>query len=246
MLRIVAVADTHLFTDDYAVPDGDVFVHAGDLCRGGKLTELDAALRWIRRLPHRTKIVVAGNHDYAFERKPKEARELVGDELTYLQDDLVFTRGLRVYGSPWQPEFCQWAFNLPRGEQLAEVWGRIPSNLDLLVTHGPPAGLGDRNSYGDARAGCEDLRARVAVVRPKLHLFGHIHEDGGAWERDGTWFVNCTSWECERAPTVIDYDEVTHTVLRVEAPPSGRKEASDAPMDPIEAAARAAAAKPSQ
>jgi Icc-related predicted phosphoesterase len=215
-VRIVAVADTHQFHDELTVPDGDLFVHAGDLCRGGSWKELRAAAEWIRGLPHRRKVIVAGNHDWAFARDRARAVEAFGDA-TYLQDEETRIDGLRVYGTPWQPEFHDWAFNLPRGEALAEKWSAIPTGLDVLITHGPPAGIGDRSSMGDARTGCVDLRARVAIVRPRVHLFGHIHEDGGAWEIDGTWFVNCTTWECERRATVIDVDEVTGAIT-VHAP----------------------------
>ena len=204
-MRIVAVADTHLFHDELRVPPGDVFVHAGDLCRGGSLDELERGLAWVRSLPHPTKIMIAGNHDWAFAREPAAARALLGDGIVYLEDGAAEVGGLRVWGSPWQPTFHDWAFNLPRGPALAEKWAKIPPGLDLLITHGPPEGLGDR-SLTNGRTGCADLRARVAEVRPRVHLFGHIHEDGGAWAEGGTLFVNCTTWECERAPTVIDLE----------------------------------------
>lgn len=220
-LRIVAVADTHLFTDDLEVPEGDVFVHAGDLCRRGDLAELRRAAAWIDGLPHPHKIVIAGNHDWAFVHTPSEARAALPQGVTYLEDSGAEVAGLRIWGSPWQPEYLDWAFNLPRGEPLAERWALIPEGLDLLVTHGPPAGIGDGSCYGELRAGCADLRQRVRSVRPRIHLFGHIHDDGGAWTVDDTVFVNCTTWECERAATVIDVD--THSGrVEVSAPSPGR------------------------
>jgi Icc-related predicted phosphoesterase len=217
-MRIVAVADTHLFHGELVVPDGDVFVHAGDMCRSGSIGELSLVAAWIRKLPHRHKIIVAGNHDWGFVRDMRTALSFF-EGCVHLEDEEANVAGLRFYGSPWQPEFNDWAYNLKRGAPLAEKWAMIPAGLDVLITHGPPAGLGDRSSYGGERTGCVDLRARVAVVRPRVHLFGHIHEDGGAWEVDGTWFVNCTTWECERAPTIIDVDEHTGEI-RVTAPPA--------------------------
>jgi 3',5'-cyclic AMP phosphodiesterase CpdA len=237
-MRIVAVADTHLFTKDLVVPAGDVFVHAGDLCRGGWMKELERAAAWIRSLPHRRKIVVAGNHDWCFARPSEReaARALLGDGVTYLEDaeatieDASEARrpdgrpthgrgahsraGVRFYGSPWQPAFNDWAFNLPRGAALAEKWARIPDGLDVLITHGPPAGFGDATSV-DRREGCSDLLDRVRVAKPRLHLFGHIHESGGAWTEGATTFVNCTTWECERAPTVIDLTRDAVTCVAV-------------------------------
>lgn len=218
-MRIVAVADTHLFHRELDVPDGDVFVHAGDMCRGGDLDELRDAADWIAGLPHRHKVIVAGNHDWAFVHEPAAARSAIAG-MIYLQDAEATIDGVRFYGSPWQPEFNSWAFNLPRGPDLAAVWAAIPAGVDVLITHSPPAGIGDRTAV-EERTGCADLRARVAVVKPRLHLFGHIHEDGGLWTIGGTVFSNVTTWECERGPTVVDIDP--RAVTPVVVPPHLRR-----------------------
>lgn len=220
MIRIVAIADTHLFTDELEVPPGDVLVHAGDLCRGGTLAELREALRWLAAQPHRHKVLVAGNHDRAFEREPSAAHALLGD-IRYLEDSEVTLEGVRFYGSPWQPAYREWAFNLPRGSALAQKWSLIPTGVDVLITHGPPEGIGDQSGIGD-RAGCTELRARVQQVQPRLHLFGHIHQDGGVWRDAGTVFANVTTWECERAATVFDLDSAGVTPVLV--PPAGRRD----------------------
>lgn len=226
-MRIVAVADTHLFHDELVVPDGDVFVHAGDLCRGGDLDELASAAAWIASLPHRHKVVAAGNHDWAFVHQPAEARALFAG-VHYLEDSEAVIDGVRFWGSPWQVKFHDWAFNLPRGEPLAAKWRLIPPGIDVLVTHSPPAGLGDRSPIG-GRAGCADLRKRVAELAPRLHLFGHIHQDGGVWQDGPTVSANVTTWECERAASVFDL--VAGVVTVVVAPPHGR--ASDSMFDYI-------------
>src|SRR5438552_15630492 len=124
-MRIVSVADTHLFHGDLVVPDGDVLVHAGDLCRGGDLDELREAAAWLAGLPNRHKVIVAGNHDWAFVNEPERARAAIAP-MTYLEDAGATIDGVRFYGSPWQPAFHDWAFNLPRGPQLAAVWANIP------------------------------------------------------------------------------------------------------------------------
>lgn len=220
MIRIVAIADTHLFTDELEVPPGDVLVHAGDLCRGGTIAELREALEWLAAQPHRHKVLVAGNHDWAFAREPLAAHALLGD-IRYLEDSEVTLEGVRFYGSPWQPAYNGWAFNLPRGPALAHKWSRIPAGVDVLITHGPPEGLGDQSGIGD-RAGCAALRARVQEVRPRLHLFGHIHQDGGLWREAGTVYANVTTWECERPATVLDLD--ARGVTPVSVPPAGRRD----------------------
>ncbi|WP_141617322.1 metallophosphatase domain-containing protein [Myxococcus sp. AB036A] len=218
-MRIVAVSDTHLFHDELVMPPGDIFVHAGDMCRAGDLDELARASSWIRGLPYRHKVIVAGNHDWAFADSPGEARALLGEDVVYLQDSEATVAGLRFWGSPWQPAYNDWAFNLPRGAALASKWAAIPEGLDVLITHGPPAGFGDRSSVG-GRGGCVDLRERVLAVRPRLHLFGHIHDDGGLWREGDTCFANVTTWECEREATVLQLD--ARGVTEVSIPPARR------------------------
>ena len=199
---IVAVSDTHGRHEELQVPDGDLFVHAGDISRVGNLEDVAAFDRWLARLPHRHKIVIAGNHDFCFQDHPREARALLRHAI-YLQDEAVEVAGVEVYGSPWQPWFFDWAFNLPRGPALAEKWAKIPDDTQLLITHGPPAGIGDRTHDG-RRVGCEDLLRRVREVRPRLHVFGHIHEAAGRYDEDGTTFVNACV-EDGGTPVVIEW-----------------------------------------
>ncbi len=222
-MRIIALADTHGFHHDLVLPEGDVLIHAGDLSRAGELAQVEETLRWLRRWPHPVKIVVAGNHDRAFERPHERARALAlcAPDLTYLEDAGVTVDGVRFWGSPWQPDYHDWAFNLPRGEALASKWQLIPEDVDVLITHGPPAGAGDRPA-GAGRQGCRDLRARVAQLRPRLHLFGHIHEDGGVWIEDGVVCVNVTAANGERGPTVIELEANLRRVQVVAAPAAAR------------------------
>lgn len=204
-MRIVALSDTHGKHDAIAVPDGDLLVHAGDFTGRGREPEIRAFDAWLGRLPHRWKVVIAGNHDFAFERT-REARGWITNAI-YLQDGLAEVGGLRVWGSPWQPRFFDWAFNLDRGAPLAEKWALVPTGVDVLLTHGPPMGILDVTAGGEA-VGCEALTAALARIRPRLHVFGHIHEAYGTLERDGTRFVNASSCDLSyrpvQAPVVID------------------------------------------
>ena len=133
--------------------------------------------------------------------------------------------GLRV-ATPDPRAACGPTPRRPRGKALANVWAKTPEGLDLLVTHAPLLGSGDRSISGDQKVGCRDLHERVLGVRPRVHLFGHIHDDGGAWTQDETTFVNCTTWECERAPTIIDLDGDN---IVVTAPPARRRQTMRSP-----------------
>jgi Icc-related predicted phosphoesterase len=195
-LRIVALADTHLRHGGLVIPDGDVLVHAGDMLQHGSLDELARAADFFRALPHPIKIVVAGNHEVCLERHPAEARALL-EGFVYLEDQATTIEGLVFYGSPWQPKFRVWAFGATRGDELAAKWAKIPDRVDVLVTHGPPRGYGDRIRWRgeERRVGCDDLLARVHSVQPRLHVFGHIHQDRGTWTRGATTFANVTTDE---------------------------------------------------
>lgn len=202
MPRIVAMADTHNRHAGLAVPDGDVLIHAGDLTGRGSLPELDQVAEWLRSLPHPHKVVVAGNHDFALQRNPVAARALFHG-LTFLEDSEATLAGLRIWGSPWQPWFHDWAFNLRRGGEIDAKWRLIPEGVDVLITHGPPLGFGDLVDRGE-KVGCEDLLRHLERVKPRLHLFGHIHEDRGEWQYGPSRLVNCTTSEGELPVTVLD------------------------------------------
>ncbi len=193
-MRIVFVSDTHSKHANLVVPPGDVFVHCGDFTMLGELGKVAEFGRWAGALPHARKIVIAGNHDRTFEDDPEAARAALdapGNGLTYLEDAGTEIDGLRFWGSPWQPWFFDWSFNLARGPELAAKWALIPEGTDVLITHGPPLGILDRVPRGE-RVGCADLLARVLELRPKVHAFGHIHDAAGVEVRDGTAFVNAS------------------------------------------------------
>lgn len=200
-LRLVLMSDTHGRHGGLEVPAGDLLLHAGDLTPRGSVGQLREAARWLASLPHAHKVVIAGNHDFCLEEQPEEARRILEEEggVTYLCDEEVTLMGLRIWGSPWQPWFYDWAFNLARGAAIAERWALIPPGIDVLITHGPPEGILDRTAAGE-RAGCADLAEAIARVRPRLHVFGHIHEAYGRLTWDGTLYVNASTCDLGYRP----------------------------------------------
>lgn len=204
-MRLVLLSDTHMTHGRIVVPDGDVLVHAGDSTKRGTLAQLREVASFLRELPHAHKIIIAGNHDFGLQEDPELGGELFGS--AYLCDAEADAGGLRVWGSPWQPWFYDWAFNLPRGEALRAKWELIPSGIDVLVTHGPPMGVLDRTVVGED-VGCEELRDAIAIVKPRLHVFGHIHEAYGARRVGETLCVNasnCTlAYQPDNPPIVVE------------------------------------------
>lgn len=207
-LRIVCLSDTHGLHSQIQVPEGDILLHAGDLTRRGHLQELEETAHWLRSLPHQEKVLIAGNHDFCLQQQPAQARALLSG-LTYLEDDFCQCLGLKIYGSPWQPWFHDWAFNLRRGEPLRKTWAKIPEDSQIVITHGPPQGVLDR-CFDGREVGCQDLLERLQVVRPRLHLFGHIHEAYGQRQVGETLYINASNCTLQykpiQAPVVIDID----------------------------------------
>jgi len=194
------------------LPKGDVLIHCGDFTVTGTVSEITQFNRELLRQANKFNhiIIIAGNHDLLFERQPQLARSLLDSRVNYLQDSFCVIDGIKFYGSPYQPRFFDWAFNLMRGAELAEKWNLIPDETDVLITHGPPFGILDEvpRQYFIENTGCEELRKRVETIKPKLHIFGHIHCGYGTTEKFGVKFANASncdeSYEPTNAPLVID------------------------------------------
>jgi len=206
-MKFIAIADTHGFHRSLEIPAGDILVHAGDLTRHGTLDDVLEFNDFLGSLPHPHKIVIAGNHDICFEIYRKACEELLTN-CVYLQDQEVIIDGIKFYGSPWQPWFYDWAFNLERGPEIRAKWDLIPENTDVLITHGPPYGLGDLTARGDS-TGCQDLLEVIDQIKPKLHIFGHIHEGYGMTSNRDTTFINASStdqmYRLINPPIAFDY-----------------------------------------
>lgn len=189
-MKITAVSDLHGHLP--AIPPCDLLLLAGDLCPASDHS-IFAQMKflvgpfanWLDQVPAKRVVGVAGNHDFIFEKKP----DLVPKNLRwdYLQDAGVEIGGLRIYGTPWQPWFHDWAFNLYE-EDLVKKWAKIPADTDVLVCHGPPFGYGDAADGPGAssrRTGSPGLTRRIAEIAPRLVVFGHIHEGRGQWRMAG-------------------------------------------------------------
>jgi Icc-related predicted phosphoesterase len=212
-VRIVCISDTHGQHAKLSVPDGDILIHAGDFSAFGDTPiEVIDFNRWLGTLPHRYKVVIAGNHDWMFERHPGTARELLTNAI-YLENSGTELAGLKIWGSPVQPEFNNWAFNVARGAAIRRYWQMISTGTDVLITHGPPHGVLDTAHPTTAHLGCEELAEAVQKIRPMLHVFGHIHGGQGQLNSDGTLYVNASvvneAYQLVHAPQVVEIEVPT-------------------------------------
>jgi predicted phosphodiesterase len=206
-MKLVLLSDTHGHHRSVSVPNGDVLIHCGDATTDAGRASLRDFLVWLEALPHPRKLFCAGNHDWAYEKWPDLALAAVKEyapSATYLQDSGCEIDGFKFWGSPVQPEFCNWAFNRKRGPEIKRHWDMIPDDTDVLITHGPPAGHHglDISGFDKSRCGCRDLYEAVMRVNPDVHAFGHIHHSYGTHKMihdDGTWTHLFNASICDEA-----------------------------------------------
>ncbi len=205
-MKFVCISDTHCEHWGMDMPEGDVLLCAGDISLRGNEIQTSEFNYWLGGLDYQYKIVVPGNHDFGFQTHPGLFKAILS-EATVLMDEAIVINGIKIYGTPWQPKFNNWAFGLERkSPEMQRAMDAIPEDTNILITHAPPYGILDevpkRNSAGTPigmqHIGCETLRASLEKRFPELryHLFGHIHESGGVemvtMNNRPTWFINAT------------------------------------------------------
>jgi len=180
-MKIVAISDTHNFTPD--LPEGDVLIHAGDATMMGTENEVRQFGDWIEKIKSKFRFIIftPGNHDFYFENKKLE---------NVFINRRVIVDGVKFWLSPYSPIFGHWAF-MKSDEELSEMWKEIPEDTDILVTHVPPKNILDL-TIGNIHVGSLSLLERVFEIKPKIHIFGHIHEGYGTHYNKGIKFINAS------------------------------------------------------
>jgi Icc-related predicted phosphoesterase len=224
-MKITFISDTHTrqgqipYSD---LPGGDLLIHAGDIMNSGyNKNDIFDFLHWYDSIPgYDKKVFIAGNHDRMFENHPEDVKEWLSKfpNIIYLQDevyeiyDLETDKSIKIYGSPWQPEFYSWAFNLQRNSlQLSGKWEAIPDDTDILITHGPAWGSVDTVAGRPwDNLGCELLAERIQRFRPKIHVCGHIHSGYGIETIDNIHYINASvldeRYEYTQKPWNVEWD----------------------------------------
>jgi Icc-related predicted phosphoesterase len=209
-MKIGLISDTHTQHKNIrGVEDVDLLIHAGDIGSRGTQAETEDFIAWFNQLDIRYKVFIAGNHDFYMEKTSSSLiRSHLNNNTFYLNDDGVVIEGIRIWGSPIQPWFFDWAFNRQRGEEIKVHWDLIPTDTDILITHGPPYGILDKTKHGE-HVGCEELLKSVDQIQPKIHVFGHIHEGYGIQKNSFTSFINASvldvNYRLVNAPITINY-----------------------------------------
>ncbi len=209
MVKIVLVSDLH--GRPLTTQSADVLIAAGDMTEHGQEDEFIELNRWFGAQPQALKIYVPGNHDILAYRNPALVREILSNAVVLIDEEIEVS-GSRIYGSPWvRSNDSDWAFPLMDGTNRAkEKWAEIPEGLDILVTHGPPYGIGDRSRRTREHVGDGLLlnRLRAMTARPAVHVFGHIHEGERVTGKLEMLFVNASicdeHGQAVKTPVVIE------------------------------------------
>jgi Icc-related predicted phosphoesterase len=201
-MKIVFISDTHTYHNAVKIPDGDILVHCGDTTIYGEIWEMKNFLNWFGQQKHQYKIFINGNHEvqvwirnYTKQMVADHNKECLTD-ICYLEESGVEIEGIKFWGSPYTPEFFNWAYMYDR-EDGKRRWAVIPNDTDVLITHGPPAGVLDEvepfGRYDRSKSGCDDLLDKVKEIKPRIHAFGHIHAHSGWRKEDETLFINAST-----------------------------------------------------
>lgn len=209
-MKLCHISDTHGKHENLTIPKCDVLVFTGDMGTRTNELELISFLSWIEKQPADVKIIIAGNHDICMDKDWVKRQKNVGSvegvlanqhyqnakslienyKVKYLEDREYIYNGIKFYGSPYSPSFHRerWVFNADRGKEIQKIWSKIPSDVNVLLTHTPPYKILDyvdnrykRHPNEDQNVGCQDLMNVIKnrLFKLKLHCFGHIHETTG-------------------------------------------------------------------
>lgn len=217
-IKICIISDTHNYHKQLILPNADMIIHCGDFTGTGKENEIRKFMKWYSNLDQfKHKIIIAGNHDFLFEDSGSWARGLVPKNVHYLEDSGVEIEGFKFYGTPVQLPFNGWAFNRPE-EILKKHWEAIPTDTDILITHGAPYSILDLGNYSGVHTGSPSLYWEVIErIKPLVSTFGHIHEGYGVKVIDNTTFINASNldekYDYTNSPILVEINNKKTNII---------------------------------
>ena len=221
--QITALSDTHTLHENFNVDHGgDLLIHSGDALSRGNHREFKSFAEWINEKSKKFKhtIYVPGNHDGYVAENFDEARKELDSNIIILRNEFIEIDGLKIWGSPYTPTFMDWWFMKPESD-LGLDYEKMPEDLDILITHGPPWGILDIGGPDSTpgRLGSSSLRYHTDRAKPKMHFFGHIHESYGVKETPDTAFINCAVAPVfnrrDRKPIRVYWDNEAKVILQL-------------------------------
>ena len=210
-IKIVIISDTHNNLKKITIPECDILIHCGDFTTTSHPEEYEEFLAFLKSsTKFKYKIVIAGNHDLFFDPEfydttlktsyhhgfdydmnlVRGIKEKIKENCIYLENSGCKILGLNIFGAPAMPQDYPCPFSRERGSKILNEWKKIPENIDILITHTPPKGILDLTTR-EKNAGCLDLRNEVEKrIKPKIHVFGHIHESYGIYYQKDIIYIN--------------------------------------------------------
>lgn len=198
-MRLALLSDTHEQHDKFIIPECDVFIHAGDFTMNGRIDKIQEFNKWLSKVPAQHKLVIPGNHEVGWDAAGVFALQEQISNAYVLVDSGITLNTIRFHGIPWTPTFGYgWAFNA-NPEKMKSVCDLIPNDVDVIISHGPPKAILDETLGGDF-VGSPELLSIIHRIKPKLVVFGHIHEAYGTQEAEGTAYANVSAVDFSYQP----------------------------------------------
>ena len=217
-MKVCCISDLHSKIN-FSIDPCDLLIIAGDVCPAvwnrnmncivQERWLIDFFIPWLNKQDTKEVVFIAGNHDWIWDLAPTMVPEMPSN-FHYLCDNFIEIMGLKIYGTPQQKYFNDWAFNRTN-TQLEKYYANIPEGLDILLTHIPPFKILDKVMEGDHQ-GCKVLLSRLKEMKnpPRYHIFGHIHEGYGITDIQNTKYINCSlmdgSYRMINKPVYIDIE----------------------------------------
>ena len=204
MVKVTCISDTHLehkrltkkLVNHSSSPS--VFIHAGDFTNFGNIEKIEEVFYWVSDLPYDHLLMICGNHEVKVSENDAMLKPLAASYgIQLIHNEVVEIEGFKFYGEPRSREFFNWGWSYNPGQEAEEVWAKLPEDIDVLVTHGPPHGCCDFIPTIDLHTlkpvghqGCISLRRAIEEKKPRYVVCGHIHEGYGTSLINETTVIN--------------------------------------------------------
>lgn len=195
-MRIIIISDTH--NKRIELPHADLLIHCGDHSSMGYERELIQFNKWMGEIKSNYThgiILVPGNHDLLYEQNESLARSLVPNVKVLIHEEYEID-GFKIFGTPHQPIFGNWAYN-KSPDELLRLYSQIPHDTNILISHCPPYMILDQldhmGSIPYAHVGSKELLQALDNLKSlSVHCWGHIHAANGRHNMNGVEFINAS------------------------------------------------------